>query len=252
MTHRVNSSHIASVFSCADIIAVLYTTIMKIDPANPKEDTRDRFILSKGHAGVAVYIALSKRGFFQSEELTNFYSNGSTFSGHISHKKVPGVELSTGSLGHGMSVAAGMALAGKMNNQDYQVYVLVGDGECDEGSIWEAALFSNHFRLDNLTVIVDRNKMQSLDYCENTIKIEPFLDKWKSFGFYVVEVDGHDHDKIIQAFYKKVHGKPKCIVANTIKGKGVSFMENNIIWHYRSPQNEYYLEAIRELEEKRP
>lgn len=251
MTHVSNGSHIGSVLSIADIVAVLYAEVMNVDKNNPKSEDRDRFILSKGHAGAAVYAALAETGFFQVEDLVTHYANGSKLSGHVSHKGVPGVELSTGSLGHGVCVATGMAMAAKIDKKKHRVYSIIGDGECDEGSVWETALFANHFKLSNLTVIVDHNKIQSLDRCENTIDLINLADKWKAFGWHVIEVDGHSHDELMQAFEAKSLEKPICIVAHTIKGKGVSFMENTVLWHYRAPQGEFYINAVKELEEKK-
>lgn len=250
MTHLSDGSHIGAILSVTDIIAVLYADILNYDSKNPNLETRDRVILSKGHAGAAIYAALAEEGFFDREILKTHYANGSILSGHVSHKKVPGVEFSTGSLGHGMPVGAGMAMAAKRDGKDYRVFVIIGDGECDEGSIWEAALFANHYELSNLVVIVDHNKMQSMDYCENTIKLEPLADKWKAFGWNVKEIDGHNHNELREALKKSENknSKPTVIIANTIKGKGISFMENNIVWHYRSPQGEDYEKAIKELE----
>lgn len=254
MTHISNGSHIASILSIADIIAVLYTDIMNYDSQNPSMEERDRIILSKGHAGAAIYSALAEEGFFDTEELKTHYANGSRLSGHVSHKGVPGVEFSTGSLGHGLSVGAGMAMAGKIDKKTHRVFVVLGDGECDEGSVWECALFANQYKLENLVVIIDHNKMQSLDYCENTIALSPFADKWKSFGWNVIEIDGHNHDELKEALKntRNKENKPTVIIANTIKGKGISYMENNILWHYRAPQGEDYERAVKELEESRP
>ena len=200
MTHLSGGSHIGSVMSVADLMAVLYNDIANVDPKNPKMPNRDRVILSKGHAGASVYAALAERGFFDTEELKTHYQNGSRLSGHVSHKGVPGVEFSTGSLGHGLPVAAGMAMAAKKDNKEHKIFVILGDGECDEGSVWEAALVAHHYELDNLIAIVDHNKMQSLDFCENTIKLSPFADKWKSFGWNVLDIDGHNHDELRKAF----------------------------------------------------
>ena len=254
MTHLSRGSHIGSVFSLAEIMAVLYTRVLRVQPADPRWPERDRLILSKGHAGAAVYAALAERGFFPVEELRLHYANGSRLSGHVSHKRVPGVELSTGSLGHGLSVGAGMALGAKMDGATWRTYVVLGDGECDEGAVWEAALQARQYGLDNLTAVVDWNHMQSLDFCENTLALEPFADKWKSFGWNVIEANGHDTDDLTNAFEKaKNHqGNPSVILAHTTKGKGVSFMENNILWHYRTPQGEEYEAALRELEAQRP
>jgi transketolase len=248
MTSVGKSSHIASILSMTDIMAVLYGSVMSYKADNPKWQDRDRFILSKGHAGAGIYAVLAEMGFMPVEKLRTHYQDGSDLSGHVSHKGIPGVEFSTGSLGHGLSVATGMALAAKINKNKHNVYVLMGDGECDEGSIWEAALFARHHKLDNLTIIIDRNKFQSIYSTEDTLKLEPFIDKWQSFGWNVVNVDGHDHQNLLDAFNSVVKDKPLCIVADTIKGKGVSFMENNILWHYRSPQDKEYDTAIAELE----
>ena len=252
MTHLSNGSHLASILSVADIIAVLYNDILKYDINNPSLKDRDRMILSKGHAGAAIYSALANSGFFPTEELKTHYSNGSRLSGHVSGD-VPGVDLSTGSLGHGLPVANGMAMAARLDGLDYRVFVVMGDGECDEGSVWEAALFAAHFKLSNLVVIVDYNKMQSLTYCEETISISPLAEKWRNFGFEVRDVDGHDTEVLREAMGKpSTDGKPVCVIANTIKGKGISFMENNILWHYRPPQGDEYTRAVAELEVSRP
>lgn len=249
MVHRSHAAHIASALSAADIIAVLYADILKIDPKDPKKPDRDRFVMSKGHAGVAVYAALAETGFFPIDKLTQYYTNGSVYSGHVSHKGVPGVELSTGSLGHGIAVACGMAMAGRNSPQPYHVYVLVGDGECNEGVVWETALTANQYNLDNFTVIIDRNGMQAMGNCEELLQMEPIVDKWRSFGWEVVDVaDGNDHDQLRQAFTAPTEGRPKCIIARTVKGKGVSFMENNLLWHYQYPQGELYQQAIVEIE----
>ncbi len=256
MTHLSRGSHIGAIFSLAEIMATLYAGVLNVDPANPKMPDRDRLILSKGHAGAAVYAALAERGFFPVEELSTHYANGSRLSGHVSHKGVPGVEFSTGSLGHGLAVAAGMALGGKKDKADWRVFCVMGDGECDEGSVWEAALQAHQYKLDNLIAVVDHNRMQSLDFCENTIALEPFTDKWAAFGWNVIQVDGHDTDALSAAFAQaeKNRGteKPIVIIAETTKGKGVSFMENDILWHYRTPQGEEYDAALKELEAQRP
>ena len=255
MTHLSHGSHIASVLSAADIIAVLYNDILNVDPKDPKMENRDRFIMSKGHAGAAVYAALAEKGFFDIKELKTHYADGSHLSGHVSHKGVPGVEFSTGSLGHGLSVGTGIAMAAKLDGKKHKVCVLCGDGECDEGSVWEAALFANHFELNNLIAVIDRNQMQSLDFCEKTLKMEPFEDKWKAFGWNVYRINGHDHDELKKAFSAawKSECKPSVIIADTVKGKGVSFMELDILWHYRFPhEGEEYNSAVKELNENRP
>ncbi len=248
MTHISHGSHIGSVLSLADLVAVLYNDIMNIFPEDPENDNRDRFILSKGHAGAAIYSALAQKGFFGLEELKTHYSDGSRLSGHVSHKDVPGVEVSTGSLGHGCCVGAGMALAAKRDGKKHRIYVIMGDGECDEGSVWEMALFANHYRLSNLTIIIDHNKIQSLDYCENTIELINLADKWRAFGWNVIEANGHDHAEIKDVLKREPTDRPTCVVAHTVKGKGVSFMEDKVLWHYRDPQGEDYIKAVEELE----
>lgn len=255
MTHLSGGSHIGSILSVADIIAVLYNDIALVDPENPKLPNRDRIILSKGHAGAAIYAALAEKGFFEIDRLKTHYQNGSVLSGHVSHKGVPGVEISTGSLGHGLSIGAGMAYAAKKDNKNHKVFVILGDGENDEGAVWEAALVANHFKLNNLIAIVDYNKMQSLDFVENTISLAPLADKWKAFGWNVIDIDGHDHNQLKLAFQqaKQNHDKPTIILANTIKGKGISFMENDILWHYRYPhEGEEYDNSLMELEKNKP
>ncbi len=251
MTHISNGSHIGSVLSIADIVGVLYNDVMNIYPDDPKNDKRDRFILSKGHAGAAVYAVLAEKGFFDVEQLKTHYADGSILSGHVSHKNVPGVEFSTGSLGHGVCAAAGMTMAAKLDKKSHRIFAITGDGECDEGSVWEMALFANHFRLSNLTVIVDHNKIQSLDRCENTLELLDLAAKWRAFGWNVIEIDGHNHDEIRKALLSKDEIKPTCIIANTVKGKGISFMEDTVLWHYRAPQGEDYDNAVKELEEAR-
>lgn len=254
MTHLSGGSHIASILSVADIVAVLYSGVLHFDPKDPKNSQRDRFILSKGHAGASIYAALAERGFFDIDELKTHYQNGSRLSGHVSHKGIPGVEFSTGSLGHGLPVAAGMAQAAKLDGKKHRIYVVMGDGECDEGSVWEAALYANHYGLNNLVAIVDHNKMQSLDFCENTMKLSPFAEKWRSFGWNALEIDGHDHDALYEAFaMAKESDKPTVIIANTVKGKGISFMEFDILWHYRFPHDGCeYDGALKELHEAMP
>lgn len=250
MTSRGGSSHIGSIFSMADIVAVLYGSVLKVDPSNPSWSDRDRFILSKGHAGAGVYAALAERGFFSIDKLNTHYQDGSDLSGHISHKGVPGVELSTGSLGHGLPVAAGFALGAKLDGRKHRIFVLMSDGECDEGSNWEAILFAAHHKLGNLTVIVDYNKLQSLKSVHETLALEPFADKWRSFGWGVKEIDGHDHDALTTTFSKLPFevDRPSCVIAHTTKGKGVSFMEHSVLWHYRTAVGVEYQSALRELE----
>lgn len=247
MTNLGKSSHIASVLSIADIIAVLYGEVLNVDPSNPRWAERDRFILSKGHAGAGVYAALAETGFFDKSLLDQHYQNGSALSGHVSHKGVPGVEVSTGSLGHGLGIGAGMAYVGSMDQCDHRIYVVMSDGECDEGSNWEAILFAAHHKLKNLTAIVDYNRLQSLCSTEETLGLEPFAEKWRAFGWEVIEVDGHNHKELKEALARKERDRPVCLIAYTIKGKGVSFMENQVVWHYRSPQGREYEMALGEL-----
>ena len=256
MTHLSGGGHIGSVLSVADIISVLYTDVMKYDPQNPRWDNRDRMILSKGHAGAAIYAALAECGFFCVEELKTHYANGSRLSGHVSHH-LPGVDFSTGSLGHGLSAGAGMAYAAKKDKKSHHVFVVLGDGECDEGSIWEAVLFANHFRLDNLIAIVDYNHMQSLDFCENTLELGNLGSKWKAFGWKVIEINGNNHDELREAFQNAVcpkeDYKPVVIIANTVKGFGINFMENDILWHYRFPHEGWEYDcAVEELHNHMP
>jgi transketolase len=255
MTHLSGGSHIASVLSMADLLAVLYSEIANIDPKNPEMTQRDKIILSKGHAGAGIYSVLANIGFFDREILKTHYQNGSVLSGHVSHKGVPGVEFSTGSLGHGLSVASGLAYGAKLNHSNEKVYVILGDGECDEGAIWEAALVSNHFKLNNLIAIVDYNKMQSLDYVEKTISLHPLEKKWESFGWNVINIDGHNHRELKNAYTKAINSqdKPTVILGNTIKGKGISFMENNILWHYRFPhEGVEYNNCLTDLNKVKP
>jgi transketolase len=250
MTNKGQSSHIGAALSCADILAVLYGRVLNVDPANPRWGGRDRFILSKGHAGCAVYSALARRGFFRPDKLMSHYQDGSDLSGHVSHKGIPGVEASTGSLGHGLSIAAGMAYAAKLTGAKHRVFALLSDGECDEGSTWEPVLFAAHHRLAGLVAIVDYNKIQSLAPVADTLALEPFRPKWEAFGWSVREVNGHDHEKLFEALsdLPEEIGKPTCIIAHTVKGKGVSFMENAVLWHYRTARDGEFNAALAELE----
>ena len=249
MTGHSGGSHIGAVLSMADIVAVLYGAVLRVDPSAPGWAGRDRFILSKGHAGAGVYAALAERGFFEMEKLATHYQDGSELSGHVSHKGNPGVELSTGSLGHGLSVGVGMAYSARLDGRLHRVVVLLSDGECDEGSNWEAILFAAHHGLDNLVAVVDYNKIQSLGPVDETLRLEPFADKWRAFGWTAVEVDGHDHDALRTALLGVpiVPGKPTCVLAHTVKGKGVSFMEHSVLWHYRAPRGDEFDAAEREL-----
>jgi transketolase len=247
MCSRGGSSHVGSGLSIADIIAVLYGEVLRIDPAYPGWPERDRFILSKGHAGACVYAALAEKGFFPVSNLDRHYQNGSHFSGHVSHKNVPGVEVSTGSLGHGLGIGAGMAFNLRRLGGSQRVYVVLSDGECDEGSVWEAAMFAGHHRLANLCAVIDYNKLQSIGRVSDTMSLEPLAAKWRAFGWHTLHIDGHYHNELRQAFAETAGNRPTCIIADTVKGRGVSFMENQVLWHYRVPQGEEYVAAMREL-----
>lgn len=248
MTHRARASHVGSCLSMADVLAVLYGAVMRFDPARPSWRDRDRFLLSKGHAGAIVYAVLAELGFFPREWLDRYCEDGSPLAGHISHHNVPGVEVSTGSLGHGLSIGCGMALAACADRSSARVFVMLSDGECDEGSNWEAILFAGHHRLSNLTVIVDHNGIQSLGYVKDILDLKPFAEKWRSFGWEVQEIDGHDHDAVLAALSRPSSGAPRAIIAHTVKGKGVSFMEDQLAWHYKSVNEQQLATALREIE----
>ena len=253
MTGKANASHIGSSLSMADLLAVLYARFLRFDPARPEWPERDRFILSKGHGCAALYAVLAECGYFPVARLDTFYEDGSPLAGHATHKAMPGVEVSTGSLGHGLALATGMALATKRDGRGERFWAMVSDGECDEGSTWEAALFAPQHRLDNLAVIVDYNKIQSLGRVEEVIDLEPLADKWRAFGWGVREIDGHDLAAIEAAFAAVpfVAGRPSCIVAHTVKGKGVSYMEDKLLYHYRAPRGEDLDKALAELDAAR-
>ena len=246
MIYNGKASHIASIFSCIEIISVLYFSHMNFSKKNYKSESRDQFILSKGHAGAAVYAALALLNIIPLKKISRYYKNGSIFSGHISHHKVPGVEYSTGSLGSGIGVAYGVALANKLNKKKSKIFTLVGDGELNEGSCWEAFLFANHHKLNNLTIIVDRNFYQSILTTEETLKLNPLKKKIESFGLNVFEIDGNNIRQLVDVLEKKSKST-KVIIANTIKGNGVSFMKNDIKWHYKNPSKEEYQLALKEL-----
>jgi transketolase len=233
-----------------DVLAVLYSGILRVDPSRPDWPDRDRFLLSKGHAAAAAYAVLAERGFFPVRWLETYCEDGTRLAGHITHHGVPGVDASTGSLGHGLSIGCGMALAGHREGRPYRVFVALSDGECDEGSTWEAALFAPHHGLDNLVAIVDYNKIQSFGTVKDVLDLEPLADKWKAFRWAVREIDGHDLGQIEDALARvpAVPGRPTAIIAHTVKGKGVSFMENQLAWHYRSPSAGELAQALAELE----
>jgi len=249
MIHAAGTSHIGSCFSIIELLTVLYGRVLRVRPSHPGDDDRDRFILSKGHAAAALYAVLAQRGFFPIERLAEFCRNGSSMAGHATHHAVPGIEVSTGSLGHGLSIGTGMALGAKRAGASYRVFVMLSDGECDEGSTWEPALFAPQHGLDNLVAIIDYNKIQSLGTVAEVINLEPLAEKWRSFGWSVVEIDGHDIDAIDRALavVPPTKQRPTCIIAHTVKGKGVSFMENRLLWHYRTPRGEEFEAAVLEL-----
>jgi len=250
MVHQARASHIGSCLSIADILAALYGETLRVDPARPDWPDRDRFILSKGYAAAALYAALAERGFFPREWLATYGRDGTRLAGHVTRHGVPGVEFSTGSLGHGLSLGAGAALAAKADRAAWRVFVLLSDGECDEGSIWEAAMFAGHHRLDRLVAIVDYNKIQSFGAVKEVLDLEPFADKWRAFGWAVREIDGHDPAQLLDAFGGApfAAGRPSLALAHTIKGKGVSFMEGQLAWHYKSPDDAQLAQALAELE----
>lgn len=248
MTSAAHTSHIGSCLSCADILAALYGSGMRFDPKRPEWEDRDRLIVSKGHAAAVVYGALAEAGFIDAQELSTYCQNGSRLFGHVT-AGVPGIEFSTGSLGHGLPVACGMALAAKRDRRPSRVFVLMSDGECDEGSNWEAILFASHHHLDNVVAIVDYNGIQSLGPVDETLKLEPMVDKWRAFGWAVTEVDGHNL-KELQAsldLTNTVHGRPAVVIAHTVKGKGVRFMEGQVAWHYKFATSTELEEALREI-----
>jgi transketolase len=248
MVARANASHIGGALSIADLLAVLYSGVLSVRPEEPKWADRDRLLLSKGHSCTALYAALALRGFFELDELKTYGQDGSRLMAHISHK-VPGVEFSTGSLGHGLPFACGKALAAKRRHAAWRTFVILSDGELDEGSNWEAILFAPQHRLDNLVAIVDYNKIQSLGAVSEVLSLDPLADKFRSFGWAVREVDGHDHDAISKALGSMpwVPGQPSVLIAHTIKGKGVDFMEGKLQWHYSSPKGEQLESALSQL-----
>ncbi len=252
MTHRANSSHIGSTLSMAELLAVLYSGVLRVSPETVNDPDRDRFILSKGHGCAGLYAVLAERGFFPLDWLKSFYIDGAQLAGHVTVSSAPGIEVSTGSLGHGLNIAGGMALAGKLDGRAYRVFTLLSDGECDEGSTWEAVLFAGHHKLDNLVAVVDYNKIQSLGHVKDVLDLEPFVDKWEAFRWSVRAIDGHDVEQIQRtlAAVPFEEGKPSCVIANTVKGKGVRFMEDKLLWHYRIPAGEEYQAALAELGER--
>ncbi len=243
------SGHPGGSLSVADILTVLYFNELNIDEKNPKWEERDRLVLSKGHCSPALYSCLANRGFFPVEDLKTFRKIDSYLQGHPDMKKIPGVDMTTGSLGQGLSSAVGMAMAGKMDKKDYRVYCILGDGEIEEGQVWEAAMAAHKYKLDNLCVIVDNNNLQIDGTIEEVMSPYPIDEKFKSFGFEIIKIDGHNMQEIMDAFdvAKHVKNKPVCIIAKTIKGKGVSYMENQVGWHGKAPNEEQYKIAMEEL-----
>ena len=243
------SGHPGGSLSIADIMTVLYFNEMNINPENPNWENRDRLVLSKGHCSPALYSCLANRGYFDVEELKSFRHIESRLQGHPDKNKVPGVDMTTGSLGQGLSSANGMAIAGKMDNKNYRVYCILGDGEIEEGQVWEAAMTANKYKLDNLCIIVDNNNLQIDGTIEEVMSPYPIDEKFKSFGFIVINIDGHNIEEILKAFEvaRNVKDKPTCIIEKTIKGKGISYMENQVGWHGKAPNEEQYKIALEEL-----
>ncbi|MEK7286063.1 MAG: transketolase [Nitrospirota bacterium] len=249
MISAAASGHPGGSLSATDIITALYFRVLRHRPTEPDWDDRDRFILSKGHAAPALYAALARTGYFPVEQLSSLRQFGSPLQGHPEKGKLPGVEASTGSLGQGISIGIGMALAARLDGKDYRTVVLMGDGESNEGQVWEAAMFAAHYKMDSLTVILDRNRQQLDDWTEKILDTESLAEKWRAFGWHVIEIDGHNMDQILKAFDEasNTKGKPTLIFANTTKGKGVSFMENNLEFHGSAPNAEQTQKALLEI-----
>ena len=250
--HSAASGHPGGSLSIADVLTLLYFEVMNIDPKDPKKADRDRFVLSKGHCSPALYGVLAERGFFPKEDIKTFRKTGSYLQGHPDMKAIPGVDMSSGSLGQGVCCANGMALAGKIDNKDYRVYTILGDGELEEGQVWEAAMYAAHYKLDNLTAFVDFNGLQIDGNVADVLSPLPIDEKFKAFGWNVIVCDGHDFEAMLSAINeaKATKGKPTVIILKTVKGKGVSFMENNPAWHGSAPNDEQYAQAIEELKKE--
>lgn len=249
MSFKGQRAHISSCLSIAEILTVLYFDILKLDPEKPDSPNRDKFILSKGHAACALYAILAQRGFFPKKYLATYGQENTQLGQHPEYGTIPGIELSTGSLGHGLPVGAGMALATKLNSYQSKIYVLLSDAECDVGSTWEAILFASHHKLDNLIAIVDYNKLQAFGRTRQVLNLEPFSKKWISFGWTVLEVDGHNPNKLSKAFktVPKVKNRPTVLIAHTVAGRGVSFLENKLEWHYLNLDKTQYSQALEEI-----
>jgi transketolase len=250
MIGKAGSGHPGGSLSAVEIVTALYFRVLRHKPADPQCSDRDRFILSKGHAAPLLYAVLAECGYFPVEELLTLRQMDSRLQGHADRTLTPGVEMSAGGLGQGLSFAIGVALAGRLNAQDYRVYVLLGDGECDEGQVWEAAMAAAHFKVDNLVAVVDNNGLQLDGWNRDIMNLEPFPRKWAAFGWHVIEVNGHDFTQLIDAFEqaKQIKGQPTVIIAHTVKGKGVSFMENNVDFHGKAPTADQVKIALKELE----
>lgn len=252
VTHASRQAHVASALSCADILSVLYFGVMNVDPRSPQLPERDRFILSKGHGCLTLYAALAEKGFFPKERLLHFNRFGCELGGHPDMRAIPGVEVSSGSLGHGLSLGLGMAIAARYDRRPSRVFVLLGDGECEEGSVWEAVMAAPHFKTDNLTAIIDNNGLQILDSVEQTLStLQPLAEKFRAFGWEVVETDGHDIPGLLRLFTSvpRTQGRPTCVVARTVKGRGVSFMEGRLEWHYRGLTDAELAQALGEIKD---
>ena len=249
--HFGKTSHVGSSLSVIDILSVLYGSVAKISTENLDDPERDIIIVSKGHAAAGTYSVMANVGIIPTDWLDTYCADGTPLGGHVTSHSIPGVELSTGSLGHGLPFGLGLALAAKRTKSPRKIFVVMSDGECDEGTTWESALLAGHHQLDNVTVAVDRNRLQSLTTTEETLQLEPFADKWRAFGWEVFDVDGHDHSALATAFSRggeeDTSGKPRIVICNTTKGKGVSFMENLVLWHYRPPNDEQLQLALKEL-----
>ena len=247
MIGRARLGHIGGDLSATDTLATLFFAVLKVDPGAPTDPKRDRLILSKGHCSAALYSTLSLRGFFPTGDLATFMQPLSALNGHPNRRKVPGVEANTGPLGHGLPIGVGSAIAAKLSGADWRTFVVLGDGELQEGSNWEAAMCAGHRALDSLTAIVDRNRLQQGARTEDTNRLDPLADKWRAFGWDAVECDGHDHQALFEAFTAPRSGKPVCVIANSIKGKGVSFIEDRVEWHHKVPSPEQVERALKEL-----
>ncbi len=251
MIYKAQSGHPGGSLSATDLMTALYFDELRLDPKNPRAENRDRFVLSKGHVCPVLYTCLAMRGYFDREVLATLRKEGSILQGHPDYKRCPGVDASTGSLGQGLSIAVGMALAAKRDQKDYRVYALVGDGETNEGQIWEAVMTANKYQLDNLVILVDNNGLQNDSTCQDVMPLENLKDKFAAFGCHTLDIDGHDMAQIVDALAtaKTVKGKPTCIVAKTVKGKGVSYMENVVSWHGTPPDTAQFEQAVKELTE---